>query len=123
MFTPTVQIWDLTVDRQLSKDLVLSVGYVGSQSYHTNLTMDTNTAPAEVCQNPQGCRSGGVLPAAQAAMVPQGPTYMPSRPPIVVNGVSLQPRPNPYVSYTQSWFGRVTASCHAVNVSVLKRAA
>ena len=123
MFTPTVQIWDLTVERQLAKDLVLSVGYVGSQSYHTNLTMDTNTAPAEVCQNPQGCRSGGVLPAAQAAIVPQGTTYMPSRPPIVVNGVSLQQRPNPYVSYTQSWFGQGTASYHAVNVSVLKRAA
>ncbi len=123
MFTPTVQIWDLTVERQLAKDLVLSVGYVGSQSYHTNLTMDTNTAPPEVCQNPQGCRSGGVLPAAQAAIVPQGTTYMPSRPPIVVNGVSLQQRPNPYVSYTQSWFGQGTASYHAVNVSVLKRAA
>src|SRR5881628_2961445 len=27
MFTPTVQIWDLTVERQLAKDLVLSVGY------------------------------------------------------------------------------------------------
>src|SRR5712691_4978164 len=123
MFTPTVQIWDLTVERQLAKDLVLSVGYIGSQSYHTNLTMDTNTAPPEVCQNPQGCRSGGVLPAAQAAIVPQGTTYMPSRPSIVVNGVTLQQRPNPYVSYTQSWFGWGTASYHAVNVSVLKRAA
>ncbi|HYR90957.1 MAG TPA: carboxypeptidase regulatory-like domain-containing protein, partial [Terriglobia bacterium] len=123
MFTPTVQIWDLTVERQLAKDLVLSVGYVGSQSYHTNLTMDTNTAPTEVCQNPQGCRSGGVLPPAQAAIVPQGTTYMPSRPSIVVNGVTLQQRPNPYVSYTQSWFGWGTASYHAVNVSVLKRAA
>src|SRR5437667_4824833 len=123
MFTPTVQIWDLTVERQLAKDLVLSVGYVGSQSYHTNTTLNTNAAPPEVCQNPQGCRSGGVLPAAQAAIVPQGTTYMPSRPPIVVNGVSLQQRPNPYVSYSQSWFGQGTASYHAVNVSVLKRAA
>src|SRR6266446_1482760 len=71
MFTPTVQIWDLTVERQLAKDLMLSVGYVGSQSYHTNLTTDTNTAQPEVCQNTQGCRSGGVfrlnqLPGGQA---------------------------------------------------------
>src|SRR5881409_2458916 len=122
MFTPTVQIWDLTVERQLAKDLMLSVGYVGSQSYHTNLTTDTNTAQPEVCQNPQGCRSGGVLPAAQAAIVPQGTTYMPSRPPIVVNGVTLEQRPNPYVSYTQPWFGWGTASYHAMNVSILKRA-
>src|ERR1041385_3265906 len=122
LFTPTIQMWNLTVDRQLAKDLVLTIGYVGSQSYHTNLTLDTNTAPPDVCQNPQGCRSGGVLPAAQAAIVPQGTTYMPSRPPVVVNGVSLQQRPNPYVSNSQSWFGQGTASYHALNVSVLKRA-
>ena len=52
MFTPTVQIWDLTVERQLAKDLMLSVGYVGSQSYHTNLTMNTNASAPEVCQDP-----------------------------------------------------------------------
>src|SRR5437773_7258442 len=112
MFTPTVQIWDLTVERQLAKDLMLSVGYVGSQSYHTNLTTDTNASAPEVCQDPQGCRSGGVLAASQTRIVPQGTTYLPPR-----------PRPNPYVSYTQSWFGWGTASYHAVNVSVLKRAA
>ena len=128
MFTPTVQIWDLTEERQLAKDLMLSVGYVGSQSYHTNLTTDTNTAQPEVCQNPQGCRSGGVfrlnqLPGGQAPIVPQGTLYIPSRPPIVVNGVTLEQRPNPYVSYTQAWFGQGTASYHAMNVSVTKRAA
>src|SRR3989441_10602229 len=121
--TPTVQIWDLTVERQLAKDLVLSVGYIGSQSYHTNTTANSNQAPPEVCQNPQGCRSGGVLPANQSAIVPQGTLYMPSKPPIVVNGITLQQRPNPYVSYTQSWFGLGTASYHAMNVSVTKRAA
>src|SRR2546428_521000 len=85
MPTPTVQIWDLTVERQLAKDLVLSVGYVGSQSYHTNTTLNSNQAPPEVCQNPQGCRSGGVLPANQSAIVPQGTLYMPSKPSIVGN--------------------------------------
>src|SRR5438034_202842 len=125
--TPTVQIWDLTVERQLARDLVLSVGYVGSQSYHTNLTMDSNSSPPEVCQNPQGCRSGAVIPLSQfpggqAPIVPQGTTYLPSRPPVVVNGVNLVQLPNPYVSYTQAWFGWGTASYHAMNVSVLKRA-
>jgi hypothetical protein len=123
MPTPTVQIWDLTVDRQLARDLVLSVGYVGSQSYHTNVTTNANAAPPELCQNPQGCLSGGVLPANQTAVVPQGTLYMPSKPPIVMNGITLQQRPNPYVAYTQSWFGWGTASYHALNVSVLKRAA
>jgi hypothetical protein len=127
MLTPTVQIWDLTVERQLANDLVLSVGYVGSQSYHTNLTMDSNAAQPVVCQDPQGCRSGGVLalnvlPGGQAPIVPQGTVYLPSKPPQVVNGVNLVQTPNPYVSYTQAWFGWGTASYHAMNVSVLKRA-
>src|SRR5262245_30070165 len=127
MLTPTVQIWNLTVERQLAKDLMLSVGYVGSQSYHTNLTMDSNAAYPQVCQDPQGCKSGGVLqlsqlPGGQAPIVPQGTVYLPSKPPVVVNGVNLVQTPNPYVSYTQAWFGWGTASYHAMNVSVLKRA-
>jgi hypothetical protein len=122
MKTPTVQIWNLTVERQLARDLMLEVGYVGSQSYHTNLTLDSNTAPPEVCQNPQGCLSGGVLPASQARIVPPGTTYMPSKPPVVVGGVTLVQRPNPYVSNTQAWFGDGTASYHALNVSLVKRA-
>jgi len=119
MFTPTVQIWDLTVERQLAKDLVLSVGYIGSQSYHTNTTLNTNQAPPVVCQNPQGCRSGGVLSLptdptllANRYTVPQGTLYM-----------APGPRPNPYVSYTQSWFGLGTANYNAMTVSILKRAA
>src|SRR5262249_18325501 len=119
MRTPTVQIWDLTVDRQLAKDLVFSVGYVGSQSYHTNLTLNSNQNPPVVCQNPEGCRSGGVLTLptdpnllATRYTVPQGTLYM-----------APGPRPNPNVNYTQSWFGYGTASYHAMNVSLLKRAA
>src|SRR6059036_24763 len=116
--TPTVQIWDLTVERQLAKDLVLSVGYIGSQSYHTNTTLNSNTAPPVVCQNPQGCRSGGVL--AQ----PADPTLLATRYTVPQGTLYMAPgtRPNPYVSYTQSWFGWGTASYHAMNVSVLKRA-
>src|SRR5881628_2686920 len=112
MFTPTVQIWNLTVERQLGKDLMLSVGYVGSQSYHTNLTLDANTAPPVVCQSPQGCRSGGVL------AVPTDPTLLATRYTVPQGTLYMAPgtRPNPYVSYTQSWFGWGTASYHAMNV-------
>ena len=53
-FTPTIQQWSFTVERQLAKDLMLQVGYVGSQSYHTSLSINANTAPPQVCQNPQG---------------------------------------------------------------------
>jgi carboxypeptidase family protein len=112
MATPTIQIWTLTVERQLSRDLMLQVGYVGSQSYHTNLTVDSNAAPPQVCQNPQGCVSGGVLPAAQRGRVQQGTTYM-----------APGTRPNPYVNYNVAWFDDGTANYNALNVSLVKRAA
>jgi hypothetical protein len=122
-FTPTIQMWNFTVERQLSRDLMLQVGYVGSQSYHTSITMDTNMFPPEVCQNPQGCLSGGVLPASQTAIVPQGTTYMPSKPPVTVGGVTLTQRPNVYVSNPTQWWNVGTSSYHALNVSLLKRTA
>jgi hypothetical protein len=118
MLTPTVQIWSFTVERQLTRDLMLSVGYIGSQSYHTNLTMDTNSPVPQVCQNPQGCLSGGILSATQARKVPQGTTYLPSTPP--TGGLTL--RPNPYVSNSTSWFDEGTSSYQSLNVSLIKRA-
>jgi hypothetical protein len=110
MFTPTIQEWSFTVERQLTRDLMLQVGYAGSQSYHTNLTMDTNSPAPQVCQNPQGCVSGGVLAAAQRGRVPQGATYFPPG-----------TRPNPYVSNNTQWVDEGTASYHALNVSLQKR--
>src|SRR5712692_6556132 len=111
MFTPTIQMWTFTVERQLTRDLMLQVGYVGSQSYHTNLLEDTNSPAPQVCQNPQGCLSGGILAAAQARMVPQGTTYM-----------APGTRPNPYVNYTVSWWDAGTSNYNALNVSLVKRA-
>jgi Carboxypeptidase regulatory-like domain len=123
VMTPTVQMWNFTVERQLSRDLMLQVGYVGSQSYHTSFTADNNMDPPQVCQNPQGCLSGGVLPANQARIVPQGTTYMPSKPPIPVGGLlgTLIQRPNNYVSNPTQWWNQGTSSYHALNVSLLKR--
>jgi hypothetical protein len=119
MFTPTVQMWTFTVERQLAGNLMLQVGYVGSQAYHTNLVMDTNMARPQVCSNSQGCLAGGVL--AVARTVPVGTLYMPSTPPVSVGGVNLVQRPNPYVSNTTAWFDQGTSSYQALNVSLLKR--
>jgi hypothetical protein len=121
MFTPTIQEWSFTVERQLTRDLMLLVEYAGSQSYHTNLVMDTNSPAPQVCQNAAGCKSGGVLAANQTGIVPQGMTYFPSTPPVVVNGMTLTQRPNPFVSNTTAWVDEGTASYHALYVSLQKR--
>src|SRR6266403_1278433 len=59
LFTPTSQQWSLTIERGITRDLMLSVGYVGSESYHTPLSFNANAQYPLVCANPQGCISGG----------------------------------------------------------------
>jgi len=108
MYTPTIQMWTLTVERQITKDLMLQVGYVGSQSYHTNLTMDTNSSEPQVCQSAAGCASGGVNGAKGTA--PQGALYLPPG-----------PRPNPFVSNNSPYYDQGTSNYNALNVSLLKR--
>src|SRR5260370_7174490 len=127
-------MWNFTVERPLTRDLMLQVGYVGSPSYPTSFSVDNNMFPPEVCQNPtdpRGCPSGGVLPLVKVngvlqapGFVPPGTTYMPSSPPVVVGGpiVSLIQRPNQYVSNpTESWT-HGTTTYTALNVPLSTRA-
>src|SRR2546422_3983344 len=92
MRTPTSQQWSLTIERGLARDLMLSVGYVGSQSYHTPFLVNANSAYPIVCQDTQGCISGGTtlagnpVPVSQRVLVPKGTLYHPPA-----------ARPNPYV--------------------------
>ncbi len=113
MHTPTVEQWSFTVERGITKDLVLQVGYVGSEAYHTLIPMNLNAPHTQVCTSPtdpRGCPSGGV--GRPQAFVPSGTTYIPF-------GVT---RPNPYVDKTNSQQFAGTSSYNALNVSLIKRA-
>jgi len=95
---------------------MLSVGYVGSQSYHTPLSVNANAIQPQVCANPQGCISGGTaqngnpIPVSQRVLVPQGTFYHPPG-----------PRPNPNVGNGTQWFDQGTSNYHAMDVSLTKR--
>src|SRR5437773_1543894 len=114
--TPTSQQWSLTIERGIARDLMLSVGYVGSQSYHTSLTLDANSAYPIVCQDPQGCISGGTttggnaVPVSQRVLVSKGTLYHPPA-----------TRPNPNVGSGVQWFDQGTSNYHALDVSLTKR--
>src|SRR5436309_5074401 len=116
MFTPTSQQWSLTVERGIARDLLLSVGYVGSESYHTPLSLNANAAYPVVCQDPQGCISGGTttsghpVPVRQQVLVAKGTLYHPPA-----------TRPNPYVGTGVQWFDQGTSNYHALDVSLTKR--
>jgi len=42
--TPTVQQWSLTVQREITRNMMVEVGYVGSESYHTKIAVNGNGA-------------------------------------------------------------------------------
>jgi hypothetical protein len=110
MHTPTVQTWNLTLEREITANLALRIDYRGSQAYHMPLAIDLNVAQPQICSLPEGCASGGV--GTVLATVPQGTLYMPPG-----------TRPNPFVAGTFSWLYQGTSSYHALDLSLVKRAA
>jgi Carboxypeptidase regulatory-like domain len=110
MHTPTTQQWTLEIERSITSDLAIQLGYVGHQSYHLATALDMNTIRPVVCDNPAGCLSGGTLAARFQVRVPQGMEYVP-----------VGPRPNPYIGSTNSWYYLGTASYHAANISLTQR--
>jgi hypothetical protein len=114
--TPTSQQWSLTIERGLATDLMLSVGYVGSQSFHTPFLVSANAPYPIVCQDPQGCVSGGTttngdpVPVRQRVLVPKGTLYHPP-----------STRPNPNVGNGTQWINQGTSNYHALDVSLVKR--
>ena len=108
MRTPTIQQWSFTVERELTQNLGLQLSYVGSQAYHMQVGLDSNTVRPLICDNPAGCVSGGV--GSARGLVPNGAEYLPPA-----------TRPNPYLNrvFERAYPG--TSSYHALNVSLVKR--
>ncbi len=81
--TPTVQEWNLSIERQLTASTALRVSYVGSFGYHGLLSVDPNDIPAQICSSAAGCQAGGAATsgtpatAANQSHVAQGAQYIP----------------------------------------------
>ena len=103
--TPTVQEWNLTIERQLSRNTALRVAYVGSHGYHGLLCLDPNSIPAEICSRAGGCPSGGL--GATKGAAPQGVEYIP-----------VGTRPNPYLSSGFFWYTEGNSSYNALETEV-----
>jgi Carboxypeptidase regulatory-like domain/TonB-dependent Receptor Plug Domain len=97
--TPTVQEWNLSIERQLTASTALRVSYVGSFGYHGLLSVDPNDIPAQICSSAAGCQAGGAATsgtpatAANQSHVAQGAQYIP-----------VGTRPNPYLSAGFFWY-------------------
>jgi len=114
--TPTVEEWTFSIQHQLSNNMALRVAYVGSHGYHSLLSIDPNTIPAQVCSNAAGCQAGGVAAsgvpatAANQSHVPQGGQYIP-----------VGTRPNPYLGAGFFWFTEGNSSYNALQLDLSKR--
>lgn len=106
--TPTVERWSFRVERELSSNTVLRVGYVGSFGYHDLISIDPNSIPAQICANPDGCQSGGR--GAARGMVAPGAQYIP-----------VGTRPNPYLSGGYFWYSEGNSAYHALELDVSRR--
>lgn len=110
----TIQ-YNLTIQRQLAHDLMLQIGYVGSEGHHLLVGRDINPSTPQTCLDlntvmgagtcyPTGEDSQFILPPAAVAPTggfhlpygPSGPTVIPAGTPIGgLNLVGLRPYSSP----------------------------
>jgi hypothetical protein len=139
MKTPTLISWSLRVERELSPNTALTVGYVGSHGYHELIGVDANEptpviCPASPCPavfptfdpikavilydpaNPAKPSNDPTVgfrvgsPLA-GATVPAGAYYIPPK----------TPRPNPNIANTWTWFSSGDSSYHSLQVDFRQR--
>jgi len=130
MQTPTLISWSFRVERQLSPNTALTVGYVGSHGYHEIVGVDANepfpiicpaspcpavfptydpTQPITATNSPTiGFPKGSPLAGAP---VPAGTYYIPAG----------TPRANPAIANTWTWFSRGDSSYHALQLDLRRR--
>ena len=128
MHTPTLVSWSLRIDRALSPNTSLTVGYVGSHGYHELIGVDANEPVPTICP---AFPCPAVYPAVNAsaappvtiatgfpvgsplasAPVPTGSYYIPAG----------TPRANPTLANTWTWFSEGTSSYHALQLDLRRR--
>jgi hypothetical protein len=111
--TPTVVEWNYFIEQQLTQNMSIRVGYVGSHAYHNIIDIDANTIAPQICSDPAGCASGGLRapkPPNPPVLVPQGTQYFPAG-----------KRPNQYLGSAYFWDMEGIASYHALQADLTKR--
>ena len=106
--TPTVQEWNLTIERQLDSKTSLRAAYVGSFGYHGFVSVDPNDIPAQICASAT-CVSGGT-PGTTKGSVLQGQQYIP-----------VSTRPNPYLGAGFFWYTEGNTSYNSLQLDVTHR--
>ena len=119
MYTPTVETWSLRVERELSPNTSLTVGYVGNHAYHELVGVDDNARHPVVCPSAP-CPATFPNTAAYGALaglpVPAGTFYIA---PTATGGSPA--RPNPRLANTWTWMSEGNSSYNALQVDINRR--
>jgi len=115
MNTPTLISWSLKLQREISVNTALTIGYVGSHGYHEMIGVDANEPIPTICPAaPCPATYPGNFPAELAnTPVPAGAYYIPAGTP--------KANPDPILNNTWTWFSRGDSSYNALQADVNHR--
>jgi hypothetical protein len=114
MYTPTVETYSLRIERELSPNTSLSVGYVGSHGYHELIGVDAN-APAPVVCPAAPCPAAFPNTSAWGALAG---TAVPAGTFFIAPGTT---KPNIKIANTWTWFSEGASSYNSLQVDLKRR--
>jgi Carboxypeptidase regulatory-like domain len=112
LYTPTLILWSLRVQQELTANTVLTVGYVGSHGYHEILGIDANEPFPVICPaSPCPAKYPSNFPVGLAGTpVPPGTYYVPT-----------SVRANPALANTWTYFSEADSSYNALQLEINHR--
>jgi hypothetical protein len=112
MKIPTLISWSLRLQQEITPDMSLTLGYVGSHGYHELIGIDANEPLPAICPaTPCPATYPSTFPAPLAgAPVPAGTYYVPT-----------SVRANPTLANTWTWFSLGTSNYQALQVDANRR--
>jgi hypothetical protein len=112
MQTPTLISWSLRIQREITPNTALTVGYVGSHGYHELIGIDANEPFPVICPaSPCPATYPATFPAGLAGTpVPAGNYFVPTA-----------TKANPALANTWTWFSEGDSFYHALQVDLNHR--
>jgi hypothetical protein len=105
MYTPTVVEYSLKLERQISSNASVSVGYVGSHGYHELIGVDANQPIPVICPAaPCPATFPGGFGALTGTPIPAGTYFIPAG----------SRKANPALANTWTWFSEGDSSYNAL---------
>ena len=121
LYTPTIETWSLRIERELSPNTSLTVGYVRNHGYHELVGADENAVAPSVCAVGQCVTTlttfsaNGTPTSLPNSVLPAGTFYIP---PI---GGPAPAKPNTGLGPSWTWMSEADSSYNALQIDVNRR--